>query len=130
MDNVQSKIKKFSDRSLEEHCREWADCNLAWQRTRENLDGNFVEFDFYDLATDPEGTARKIGDYIQLSDEEVAAFSGYLVSKRPQAQADRDLTKFLKLSEVDWTDEEKEIFERICGPVGEMMGYGMEEYYA
>ncbi len=130
LDNVQSKLKKFPDRTLEQHCREWAECNMGWLRSREQLEDNFVDFDFYDLATDPEAIARRIGDYIKLSETDVQAFSAYLISKRPQASADRDLTQFLKLSEIDWTDDEKQAFTDICSPVGERLSYGMEDYYS
>jgi hypothetical protein len=130
LDNVQSKIKKFPSRNLEQHCREWAECNMAWLRSKEKLDGNFVDFDFYDLVTDTDAIVKRIGKYLDLKEEDVAAFTAYLVSQRPQANADRDLTQFLKLSEVDWTDDEKQAFIDICGPVGQLLGYGMEDYYS
>lgn len=130
VDNVQSKVKKFTDRSLEQHCREWADCNRAWLDTRDRLNGNFIDFDFHDLATDPERISALIGTYLELSEADTAALAAYLIAKRPQASADRDLTQFLRLSEMDWSDEEKATFTRICGPVGEVLNYGMEDYYA
>jgi Sulfotransferase family len=130
VDNVQSKLKKFPDRTVEQHCREWADCNLAWLSARDRLEGNFVDFDFHDLATDPAAIAARIGDYIALSAEDVEAFTAYLISQRPQASADRDLTRFLKLSDMDWSDDDKQVFTDICGPVGERLGYGLEDYYS
>ncbi|MEL7125147.1 MAG: sulfotransferase [Pseudomonadota bacterium] len=129
LDNVQSKIKKFPDRTLEQHCREWAECNMTWLRVKDRLGSNYLAFDFYDLATDPERIAGQIGTYLELSAEDTAALGAYLVSKRPQAAADRDLTQFLRLSEIDWTDDEKQIFDDICSPVGELLGYGMEDYF-
>lgn len=130
VDNVQSKLKKFPDRTLEQHCQEWVGCNVEWLEVKKSLNGNFVDFDFYDLVTDQEGTSRRIAEYLGLDEAEITAMKDYLISQRPQGATDRDLTKFLKLSEMDWSDEEKKAFIEICGPAGEELGYGMESYYA
>lgn len=130
VDNVQSKLKKFPDRTLQQHCNEWADCNEAWLEVKEQLGDNSLSFDFYDLVTDQEGTARRIAGYVGLDEQETEAMTQYLISQRPQGSQDRDLTQFLRLSEMDWSDEEKEIFVEICGPVGERLGYGTEDYFA
>lgn len=129
VDNVQSKLKKFPKNTLEQHCFEWAACNETWLQVKEQLDGNFVDFDFFDLVTDQAGTSQKIADYLGLDADETTAMTEYLISQRPQGAQDRDLTKFLKLSEMDWTDEQKEAFVDICGPVGDRLGYGLESYF-
>ncbi|WP_138472830.1 sulfotransferase [Poseidonocella sp. HB161398] len=129
VDNVQSKVKKFPDRTLEQHCQEWAHCNLKWLEVRDQLSGNFFDFDFYDLSNDPGRISKDIGEYLQLDDVEITKMAEYLRSQRPQSHAKRDLTKYLKLSEMTWTDDEKDAFIRICGPVGKRLGYGFEEYW-
>ena len=130
VDNIQSKLKKFPDRTLEQHCQEWVGCNEAWLEVKEELEGNFVAFDFYNLVTDQEGTSRRIAEYLGLDESETTAITEYLISQRPQGASDRDLTRFLKLSEMNWSDAEKEAFVEICSPVGERLGYGMETYFA
>ena len=130
VDNVQSKIKKFSGKDFTTHCQAWASANRAWERVRDQLDGNYLAFDFHDLAVDPAGIAARIAAYLELPPEEETLMAEYLVSERPQSEsATRDLTKYLRLSELDWTDEQREIFQRICGPLGESMGYGYERYF-
>lgn len=129
VDNIQSKLKKFPDRTVQQHCQEWAACNATWLEVSERLDGNFIAFDFYDLVTDQTGISQRIGDYLDLAHNEVIAVTQYLISQRPQGATDRDLTNFLKLSEMPWSDEEKADFVEICGPVGERLGYGLETYY-
>ena len=130
VDNIQSKLKKFPDRTVQQHCQEWAACNATWLDVKEHLDGNYLAFDFYELVTDQEGTSRRIGEYLGLDEGEIAALAEYLISQRPQGATDRDLTQFLKLSEMEWSAQEKEDFVEICGPVGERLGYGLEDYYA
>lgn len=130
VDNIQSKLKKFPDRTLEQHCQEWAACNAAWLDVKKQLEDNFLAFDFYDLVTDQAGTSRRIAEYLGLDAQETTAMTEYLISQRPQGATDRDLTQFLKLSEMGWSDQEKEAFVEICGPVGELLGYGFEDYFA
>lgn len=130
VDNVQSKLKKFPEQSFERSCATWAACNAAWREVREALDGNFLEFDFHRLTTDPAGIAAQIAGYLELDAEEEALMGDYLVSERPQAAPGRDLTRFLKLSETGWSADQQARFREICGPMGAAYGYGEETYFA
>ncbi len=38
LDNIQSKVTKFPDKSLENHAREWTDCHQAWFAARQTLE--------------------------------------------------------------------------------------------
>lgn len=129
VDNVHSKLKKFPSQTFQQSCKTWAKCNSAWLDVREQLDGNYVDFDFHDLANDPEAIVARIAAYLELDQTEAEAMLSYLQSQRPEAKPERDVTRFLKLSEVDWPEADKKEFVRICGPVGEKLGYGMESYF-
>lgn len=130
VDNVHSKIKMFPGVPFAEHCHEWAACNASWLMVRERLDGNFLDFDFYDLATRPAEIGAKIGAYLALDEQDTGKVADYLVSQRPQSsQVDRDLTRFLKLKDTGWTEEQKADFLAICGPIGKRLGYGYEDYF-
>lgn len=130
IDNILSKRRKFPELSFEHNCREWAACAQAWLSVRDELGGDHLEFDFWQLASDPEKISRGIGDLLELDEHEVTRMTEYLVANRPQATPDRNLLEFRRLSEVDWTEVEKETFFRICGPTGENLGYGLEDYFA
>lgn len=131
VDNIQSKLKKFPDQSFASQCREWAECHLAWGRAKPDLGESYVEFDFMDMVVRREETCQRIGDLLELTAEEVAALVTYLENERPQSSTpDRDLNRFLKFSDMTWSDEDKATFERICVPVGADLGYGLETYYA
>ncbi len=131
VDNIQSKLKKFPNQSFISQCREWAECHLAWERAKPDLGESFFEFDFMDMVARRQETCEHIGDLLKLTPEEVTAFATYLENERPQsATPDRDLNRFLKFSDMDWSDEDKDAFLRICVPVGEKLGYGLETYYA
>lgn len=132
LDNIQSKVKKFPDKSLENHAREWTDCHQAWFAARQILTDrgqDFLEVNFYEMAEDPSGAAEKIGAYLGFEAEEIAYVESYLQSQRPQANKDRDLTKFLKLSDLEWSEADKRRFLEITAHVGRTLGYGLERYY-
>lgn len=130
VDNVQSKIKKFPREPFNQHCHEWAACNASWLLVRERLGGNFLDLDFYDLATRPAEIGAKIGAYLALDEQDTQKVADYLISQRPQSsEVDRDLTRFLKLTDTGWTEEQKADFVAICGPIGKRLGYGYEDYF-
>jgi len=131
VDNIQSKLKKFPDQSFASQCREWAECHLAWERAKPGLKGSYVEFDFMDMVVKRHEVCQNIGDLLGLDAHEVKAVFDYLENERPQsATPDRDLARFLKFSEMTWSDADKDVFLRVCGPVGDKLGYGLESYYA
>lgn len=130
IDNILSKQKKFPEQTLEQHCREWTDCNRKWREVREQLDGNFLAFDFHDLATDPAGTAQRIGDYLALDSGDIARLADYLATERPETDPGRDLTRFATLDETGWSEAETQTFLAICGTLGQQMGYGLDSYWA
>lgn len=132
VDNVHSKLMKFPDVTLEEHVAEWAACHAAWLGARAKLDAQgqeYLELDFFDLATDCAAVAARIGAYLGLDGDETAGIAHYLSSQRPQAEQGRDLTRYLRLSEIAWSDEQKARFREIAAPVGATLGYGFETYW-
>ena len=110
VDNVASKRAKFPGQDFETHCSEWAGCAEAWLEAREGLDGNFVEFDFIEMATDPQRVVARIGGYLGLDGPEMEAAAAYLARRRPQAEAGRDVARFATLAETGWSAAERAAF--------------------
>lgn len=129
VDNIHSKLRKFPDQSLEQHCREWAGCNAAWLDVRDRLEGDSLFIEFHDLTHEPERTAREIGRFLELDPAETDIIAGRLAKDRPEQTTPRDITRFLRLSESEWTAQERDMIRDICGPVGREFGYGFEEYF-
>ncbi len=129
IDNIDSKVRKFPQHPFRNHCIEWAKCIAAWQEAKVGLRGHYVDFDYYYLVNDVEGTAARIADLLELEKGEVLAMANYLKTERPQASPDRELVKYIKFSEVTWSDEDRDIFTRVCVPVGKSLGYGLESYF-
>lgn len=130
VDNIQSKLRKFPDQGFIKSCNSWASCHRTWLEVREELDGNYLEFDFHELATNPTRITNLIAAYLGLDIyRERVIMNAYLKARRPEGASDRDLTRFLKLSETGWSAQEMDDFRRICGDMGDRFGYGEEQYF-
>ncbi len=129
VDNIKSKIKKFPNQGFSSMCREWVGCNETWLKVQDDLGDRCLSFDFFELVTEQRLVSEKMGDLLDIDQAEVSAICKYLSNERPEATAGHDLMTHSKFSELDWEDEEKEVFLDICGPLGRKMGYGLEAYY-
>lgn len=130
VDNIHSKVRKFPGQTLEQHCREWSGCNATWLDVRERMGDDFLFIEFHDLIHDPHRIAGQIGAYLELDDDETQTVAQRLSKDRPEQTAPRELKKFLRLSESDWSEEDRKTIRTICGPVGAKYGYDFEEYFA
>jgi hypothetical protein len=131
VDNLQSKRRKFRATPFANQCLEWAECLRAWEKAKPQLGDAWIEFDHHHLVTDREATCARIAALLDLDAAETQKMVEYLESERPQASAPgAELDRFLKFSEVDWPDEDKDTFLKLCGPEGDRMGYGLETYWA
>jgi hypothetical protein len=129
IDNIISKCRKFPEVPFEIHCREWTDCSLAWEEKKPQLNGNFIEFDYFDLVNDVIGVSIRVADYLGLSEEERNIFNNYIGVQRPEGSKETELGRVARFSDVEWTDKEKIDFMRICEPRGSQLGYGLDYYF-
>lgn len=130
VDNVLSKMRKFPDTNFEKACREWAGCNETWLNVRQQLDGNALELEHRQLATEPESVAHKLADYLVLDAPETATLASQLAHGRPEQTSDRDISDFTAIGDTGWTRAQQNMIRQICGPVGARLGYGFETFSA
>lgn len=127
IDNVMSKQRKWPDRPFENHCREWAAVNDAWDEKKNGLCGSWIEVDFFDLVRDVQGVAGRVGALLHLTEEEIALVANRLRGARPQTTS--EIARYTALSDTGWTEEQSNLFTRICGPTMERSGYGFSDYW-
>lgn len=127
IDNVMSKQRKWPDRPFENHCREWAAVNDLWDEKKKSLRSEWIEVDFFDLFDNGQEVAGRIGKLLALTSAEIELSANRLGATRPQ-DSSSDMT-FVRLSDTGWTDEQSNLFTRICGATMERCGYGLAEYW-
>jgi hypothetical protein len=125
IDNVLSRQNKFRDGDFEGHCRGWALAMEAWLQTAPKLGASAIAVDQRDMALDPEGVSRKVGDFLELSAEQREGVLDALRSRRlEQTRAAHDDAP-VALEQTGWSKAEQDTFRSICEPMMTAFGYDM-----
>ncbi|MGO8738493.1 sulfotransferase family protein [Rhodoblastus sp.] len=129
IENIVSRLKKFSVYNFEYHCRDWAKNMEAWRRIREKIPNDkYIEVDQQELIRDPGAAARAIGNLLALADAQADAMAQAFQKDRPQETEAGTAQRVLALRDL-WDEPRRELFERVCGPEMKAYGYSLDESY-
>lgn len=119
---VLSFIRKFNA-NFEDACITWRNSMEGLTHSRATC-RNLLELDQYDYLNAPSGVGMQIARHLGASDraEDIAR---YLLRHRIETTSTHDPKVRLRLADTDWSDAQKEIFRRQCGPLMEAFGYDM-----
>jgi Sulfotransferase family len=130
IENVMSRMRKFSGYSFETQCLYWTACMEAWRSVRGSLTGRALELDQHFVARHPEDAARAIGTLLALSAGEAHELARVLARHRPE-QTGAHVQDLCDASAMDWSPDQWATFDRICGPTLAAYGYSRDtSYYA
>jgi hypothetical protein len=128
LENLSSRVRKFTRMDFTGSCGDWALIMSAWRRVREVIPHRYIEIDQRDMLHDPDGTAAQVGELLGLDPSETAALATALRKDRPEV-TDPTGKIVSDISELGWTEEQVEIFRRICGPDMDAYGYTYDADY-
>lgn len=128
IDAVELKVKELGRDHFLDYCHEWARCASTWESTKARLGKRTLEVDFRDLVLEPARVATMTANLLSLDKDEAKIMARHLFGYWPEGSGKRDALQFLKFSELDWTGEERRQFLTICGPLGDVLGYGLEAH--
>ncbi len=114
MENLASRRRKYPDNTLREGCRLWASAMDAWAEVRPALAGRALELDQLCVAQTPAAAAAEIGALLGLDAGVVERLGAKFAEHRPEQTSD-DLTAALDATDLDWTPEQWDSFDEICG---------------
>ena len=117
---VQSALKKF-EVSFPEACRGWANCMETAELLR-SRPVDILELDQFELSNAPETAAKKITAYLGRPEKE-AELTAFFNEQRVDKTSDHDWRRRMTLDDVDWTAEQKALFEDLCGDWMRQAGY-------
>ena len=124
IENVMSRLRKFPERSFEQHCMLWAASMEQWRLARAQVSKDYyIEIDQHDVALYPEDTARRLGAFLGLGSDQIDKISRFWLTQRPEQTKTPQDYRYIGLDEAGWTEEEKALFVRVCGPAMEQYGY-------
>ena len=129
VENISSRIKKFPQRSFHEHCEGWKKATETWIESKKNLPPSvYIEIDQRDVALNPDVVADKVSEFLDFNREQRDSVAKVFKQDRPEnTGGDESVVK--SLEDMDWTDEEKDFFEKTCGPLAKKCGYGLGNQY-
>jgi hypothetical protein len=119
---VQSVRRKFSS-DFDDACELWTRCMAAMEMARPECPDVF-EIDQFDLANSPTAVSQRLCAYLGSSDK-CDLLARFFLEQRTDQSSRHDWRSRLTLAEVQWTDEQKATFVRICGAHMEAAGYPM-----
>jgi sulfotransferase family protein len=117
---VESFRRKFSS-SFENACLSWVHCMEALIRvTAEHP--TVLEIDQFDMANQPDETAARIAAHLGR-DAEAARLADFLRTHQPERSSKHPREARLTLAAMDWSADEKRIFNDICGTLMRKLEY-------
>lgn len=107
--------------AFEGACQAWHQCATASDRIRDTHP-DILEIDQYDFTNAPKETARRIADYLDRP-EKAEQLAEFLLTRRVETLSHHDWKRRLTLADVDWSDDAKGTFRRVCGEQMNKLGY-------
>jgi hypothetical protein len=127
IENLESRLKKFSHMSFVEHCKDLKYIFNTWATVRDKLN-RWVEVDQYDLLYDSTHATKTISDFLDFDENAAAAFRVTIENLHPEKTSTSYEPK--RFSELNWLKGDKKIFVTELDEVMKLFNYGYENYYA
>lgn len=127
IENVVSRMEKWPDRNMKYYTESWSKIMDSWYNNREIISGKYLEIDQYDMWRTPSKTSNLVKNFLNLSEEEEIIIRNSLQHDRVQKTSDSYAP--LNFDQLEWSDEEKQIFMDNCGDTMENFGYSYDETY-
>lgn len=134
IENVVSRVEKFKGMTFKEHLTGWVKCFEEWKISKTAITSLLkrdcwnVEVDQYTILNKPEYAAKHVADGLNLSPSLVDAFAHVFSSKRPESK-DATVKPVISLESVNWDEEQRSLFIKLCSKTMAEQGYSLDESY-
>ena len=129
IENVISRQRKFPLNGVEMHYSDWIAVMSAWLEVRDKLIGVSLEVEQRDLASDPEGTAARIGQFLCLPSDAAMRLARYLSTNRPEQTA-KTFGAIHTIDHLGLTEQEARWMTTACDPMMTAFGYVYGKNYS
>ena len=128
IENVLSRQRKFPQDSTERHYSDWLAVMTAWLEVRDTLGKSALEIEHRQLVLEPDTVVTSIAKFLQLPEDAVARFRGYLTQRRPEQTAE-DFGAVYSLERLGLDKDDARRLKSVCDPVMSALGYSYSESY-
>ncbi len=128
LENITSRMRKFVGVSFEDHCKQWSRSMTLWQSVKKQLPKQ-IEIDQYEIQTSPGLVAKNLSRFLKLDADKEAQIRQSFINNRPERTSITDDAESLSLENLDWTEEQKKMFQITCKSVMNIYKYSNDENY-
>ena len=123
--NINSNLRAWPTRRFSGACEMWAKPVAAYLQVKEALGNDLISFEMSDMVSDPWAFHNAIANHVGLhsiwSRSDIESY--FQIPSRSSKTKSRPELEAPTLAEQLWSDEEKDIFEQICGNLMRTVGY-------
>ena len=130
IENVLSRVIKFSRNDFTQHCIGWARNMRAWRDTRPLLAPQcYIEIDQHDMVTHPGETGVALSMFLSNNETAAPLIAAALASTRPQETRPGTASRVVALGDTGWSEAQQQIFVQHCGGEMQAFGYSLDGSY-
>lgn len=126
IEQIMSVRRKFPQLPFEFSCLAWAESVENWIEVRDRLGDSWVEARQHELALQPERVATELAALLDLTKEQCRRVASIFAHTRQEQTHFAEDFRSTGLAETPWSDDDRAMFERICGRAMDAMGYSLE----
>jgi Sulfotransferase family len=129
IENLSSRLRKFTHLTFERNCEHWEAAMSLWLKHRQYIPENQrIEIDQYEMGVHPTETAERLATFLNLNEDQRVKIEKIFKGDRPEFTG-ADEQKLKGLHDLGWSEEQLEIYNRICAPVNKEYGYSEDSSY-
>jgi hypothetical protein len=134
IENISSRIRKFTNVPFEGHCKQWKRTVLLWQKMKLSISDGVghsqwcLQIEQFDLASNPQKIVKELLTFLGMPLNKEKTLNAYLERNTPQ-KTSLGPEHVLSFQSIDWTEEQKEIFLFHCETLMRSIGYSLDDSY-
>jgi len=130
LENIASRMRKFSQDDFAGHCHDWTMAMKVWLEMQDCIPAaQRREVDQFDLLRDADGMGRDLGRWVGLDEVGANSVAQYLCTEHPERTQEGSAGQTASLSTLGWDELLVAQFREICGPMMAHYGYTDDTRY-
>lgn len=122
---IDSRTRTHPEMTFEQNCVDWTRVMADWLAVRSHIGERGMEVEQADLVRRPDAVGDSLAEFLALSADQALGIARVLKTRHPGQTIRQGAPLAPALTDVDWSDEQRGVFARVCGPVMQRYGYRM-----
>jgi hypothetical protein len=129
LENVSSRLKKFTNLSFDTHCEQWSSLMDSWYfLDKEIIRDRFIEIEHYDLLFNLEKVSNDLIKLLPEYYDKKQNIINFLNTTYPESTTCKRPT-LLDINTIDWSTSQKDTHYKICSQTLNLYNYSLDLNY-